>query len=136
MRKTLFTILTATALCGFADESTDTLTTVPMLKSPINRPFENEFIARQGFVYVRFAAAESDLIHTSSLYPGLGIGYRRLAGDGAADISVSGIGHAERRRDRFVWTAPKVSYIRYFEPNATKSAYVGGGLALSCLSTV
>ena len=128
MKKTLFTIFTATALFGFADE-TDPVTT-GFLRRPIsNSSFSKESVDREGFVYVRFAAAESDLIHRSPLYPGLGIGYRRLAGDGAADISVSGIGHAERRRDRFVWTAPKVAYIRYFDPNATKSAYVGGGLA-------
>lgn len=129
MKKTLFAILTATTLLGFADEPTDLLKIAPARRSLFNSPFSNESIDREGFVYVRFAAAENDLLHTSPVYPGLGIGYRRLAGDGAADISISGIGHAERRRDRFVWTAPKVAYIRYFDPNATQSAYVGGGLA-------
>lgn len=135
MRKTLFTMLTATALFGFADESINTFTTVPVEQSLPTLLSQSEFIARQGFFYVRFAAAESDLVHASSIYPGLGIGYRRLAGDGAVDISLSGIGHAEGRRERIFWNVPRGSYMHYLEPNATQSAYMGGGLAWGGISS-
>ncbi len=132
MKKTLFTILMATAVFAFSDESTNMLTSVSGLQSPSPlSPLSPQAAqtAKQGFFYVRFTAAENDLTDPSALLPGLGIGYRRLAGSGAADISISGIGHAERKSGRLVWTAPKTSYIQYFQPDAKTSAYVGGGLA-------
>lgn len=64
-----------------------------------------------------------------SLVPGLGIGYRRSSGQGAADVSISGIGIAEKKKGRFFWSAPKTSYIHYLQPDQKKSLYVGGGLA-------
>lgn len=91
--------------------------------------FEEKPIAKPAFFYIRFAAAESDITQINSLAPGLGIGYRRLAGDGAADISVSGIGYAEKKSGRIFWTAPKASYIHYFQPDKKESFYLGGGLA-------
>lgn len=127
MRNTLFTIFTAAALFGFADESTDA---VAMSKPSQNLSLCDEIVSGQGFVYVQFAVAESDLIHTVPLYPGAGIGYRRLVWEGAIDISINVVGRIKKRgRDRFFMTAPKVSYIHYLHPNATKSAYIGGGLA-------
>lgn len=65
----------------------------------------------------------------NSILPGLGIGYRRLAGDGAADISISGIGVAEKKNGKIFWTAPRASYLYYLQPDQIKSFYVGGGLA-------
>ena len=126
MRKTFCSIFTACALFSFADESTDP---VPMSRSSQNLSFCDEMIARKGFVYAQFAVGENDLIHTVPLYPGIGIGYRRLAWDGAIDISINIVGRIRKREDRFFLTAPKVSYIHYLHPNAMKSAYIGGGLA-------
>ncbi len=78
---------------------------------------------------MQFAVGENDLVHTVPLYPGLGIGYRRSAWDGAIDISINIVGFIRKREDRFFLTAPKVSYIHYLHPNGMKSAYIGGGLA-------
>lgn len=83
-------------------------------------------IAKSAFFYFRFAAAEKEM---DSVLPGLGIGYRRLAGNGAADISINGIGRAQKRNDCFFWSAPKASYIHYLQPNKQRSFYAGGGLA-------
>lgn len=128
MKKIISTILMAAPVLAFADQPINTLTTISDLPVP-NFPLQEPQIIKQGFFYVRFAAAERDVMHASSVNPGLGIGYRRLAGNGAADISFSGIGHSEHRNGRITWTAPKASYIHYLQPDAKKSAYVGGGLA-------
>ncbi len=127
MRYTLLSILlvvvvATTTLC-LADQSIDV--SQPALTDSL---FAEKQI-KQGFFYVRFAAAENNCTQPSSVLPGLGIGYRRLAGHGAADISISGIGRAEHRADRIFWTAPKASYVHYFQPAAKKSIYAGGGLA-------
>ncbi len=87
--------------------------------------FEETASPKLGFCYVRFVTAES----MNAVLPGLGIGYRRLAGNGAADISVSGIGIAEKKTGKIFWTAPKASYIHYLQPDKKRSFYVGGGLA-------
>lgn len=92
-------------------------------------PFEEKPFAKPAFFYVRFAAAENNITRPDTPLPGLGIGYRRLAGDGAADISISGIGYAEKNNDHLFWTAPKASYIHYLQPSQKESFYVGGGLA-------
>ena len=86
-------------------------------------------VAKPAFFYVRFAATEPDVIHMNAILPGLGIGYRRLAGNGAADISISGIGYAEGKNSKFLWAVPNTSYIHYLKPNEKQSLYLGGGLA-------
>lgn len=103
--------------------------TVSGLETPTRPLFEDGPITKPAFFYVHFAAAESDVTQMHSLLPGLGIGYRRLAGDGAADISISGIGYAEKKNSRIFWTFPKTSYIHYLQPDQKQSYYLGGGLA-------
>jgi hypothetical protein len=93
------------------------------------QPFQEPQVSKPAFFYVRFSAAESDVSRMSSPLPGLGLGYRRLAGNGAADISVSGIGFHEKKNSRILWTAPKATYLRYFNPDEQQSLYLGGGLA-------
>jgi len=130
MKKYIFTSLIAFAAVVSADQSIilPALTSEQML--PPNPLLQEEVpFEKRGFFYVRFAAAESDLTRMSSILPGLGIGYRRLAGNGAADISFNGIGRAEHRSGRVYWSAPKATYIHYLMPNAKKSPYLGAGLA-------
>src|SRR3989344_3263399 len=132
MKKTIFTILTAVISSAFADEPAIfpyDLTSAPQL------PPQETLVSKQGFFYVRFATAEGDLTRIGSILPGLGIGYRRLAGNGAADISISGIGRHERKKGEIFWTAPKASYIHYLQPDSQRSAYVGGGLAWGGIDT-
>lgn len=103
--------------------------TISDIKIPIQSFSENIQVSKSGFFYVRFAAAENDMARMDSVLPGLGIGYRRLAGNGAADISISGIGHSEKKNGQIFWTVPRASYLHYFRPDQTQSFYMGGGLA-------
>lgn len=124
MKNMILMILTALTTSAFADSS------IQMPPYRQGWQFTEEVpVVKRGFYYVRFTAVESDLVSPESILPGLGIGYRRLAGNGAADISLSGIGHAARKGNSYLWTAPKGSYIHYLKPDGKQSAYVGGGLA-------
>jgi hypothetical protein len=130
MKHIIFLFVMGFATIAFADQLI-----IPSEIVDSNLKFSSSFSnamkqrSKQGFFYVRFAAAEKNLARGSDILPGLGFGYRRLTGNGAADISISGIGISERKRNRFFWTAPKASYIHYLTPDAQKSTYAGGGLA-------
>ena len=124
MKKVLFSILTIATSCAFADEAPGVF--------PSSLPYQApklELVApKQGYFYLRFATAESDLAHSAgAVSPGLGLGYRRLAGDGAIDFSINGSGSSKFTKS--YWTLPKCSYFHYLEPHEKKSAYIGGGLS-------
>lgn len=104
-------------------------------ESQIKPHFEKAEASKPAFFYVRFTAAESDVARMGSVLPGFGVGYRRLAGNGAADISISGIGAQEKKNAQLYWTFPKASYLHYFRPDQKESFYVGGGLAWGGLET-
>lgn len=123
MKKLCFALLSV-AMCAFAD--------IPELQ-PI--AIEERVEPKSAFFYVQFAAGEHDVTQASAPVPGVGVGYRRLTASGAADLSFSGIGIAERKNARFIWTAPKVSYYHYLQPNADKSFYAGGGMAWGGVDT-
>jgi hypothetical protein len=132
MKNSFFALLlslTTTAL--FAEPSIQIPTSTPTFviepDFPRALPDQETLIQKQGFFYVRFIAGEHSF--AAAPVPGLGLGYRRLAGDGTADISFSGIGISEYRNSRYFWTAPKASYYHYLYPNGKTSFYVGGGLA-------
>jgi hypothetical protein len=109
MKKTLFILLGTLATCIFAEDID--LPSIQPISTQAHTP------SKTGFFYVRFIAADNDL-SSSSMVPGLGIGYRRLAGNGAADISFSGLGHKESSSHKYFWTAPKASYLYYLSPEA------------------
>jgi len=127
-------ILTALATTGlFASQDTYQ----PPHHPPRNMDFqtlsdpytEENFLEKNGFLYVRFSTAEGDLSQLNTPHPGLGLGYRRMAGEGAVDFSVSGLGHHEDKGKEFFWSAPKVTFIRYFSSDSDKSFYLGGAVA-------
>lgn len=99
------------------------------IKTPTKLFSEEMQVSKPAFFYVRFAAAESDVARMGSVLPGLGFGYRRLAGSGAADISIGGIGYKEAKNGKIFWTLPKASYLHYLQPDQKQSFYIGGGLA-------
>jgi hypothetical protein len=115
--------IASTAVNGAVSDAT------PSIQAPARPSVEDVSMARSGFFYVQFAVAENDLAHMQSVLPGFGLGYRRLAGNGAADISITGIGRREKRGSRLFWTSPKASYIHYLQPDHKQSFYLGGGLA-------
>lgn len=130
MKKILLNILAmsgafASAHSPFMPHSREMVT----FESKTDDLYEENSLAREGFIYVRFSAANENLAQMQAPHPGLGIGYRRLAGSGAVDISISGIGHQETSDRKFYWTAPKASFLYYLSPTGAKSAYLGGGLA-------
>lgn len=123
-------LLTCAAAYSFADQPIDLSATVSDLKSlPEISPPSDRVSPKKGHFYVRFTAAEGDLSHADQIVPGLGIGYRKQIGNGAADISASGLGLHEDKSYRWLWTFPKASYLYYFQPNAQRSAYAGCGIA-------
>ncbi len=132
MKKIIFLFFMGFATLAFSDQLIIPSETVD---SKLSFPNETKQSPKQGFFYVRFAAAEKKLKKNSDILPGLGFGYRKLTGNGAADISISGIGIQEDRNSKFVWTAPKASYIHFLTPEAQKSTYVGGGLAWGGISS-
>lgn len=100
--------------------------------TPVEAPL-TAYDVPNGFFYFQFFAGENDLSHSDrwhSLVPGIGLGYRRSAGNGgAADISITGIGRKEVGSGTAFWTAPKISYLRYITPDSSSSLYLGAGMA-------
>ncbi len=123
MKKTILSILIAVASFGFANVTLPSPSPLDLnAKMPSLEP-----ISKQGYYYLRFATSDADFIFANSICPGFGVGYRHLADDGAIDISMNGNGNFHFQKS--CWTAPKVSYLHYLNPDEEKSAYVGGGLA-------
>lgn len=118
--------------CGLAATlAADAIAPSPIVSTlpPENKQEFSSAPEREGFFYLRFMAGESEFSKAQLPLPGLGLGYRWIAGDAAVDLSVSGIGTHERNKDRFFWTFPKVSYQWYLSPKEATSLYLGGGLA-------
>ncbi len=134
MKKIILAFLIITSGIAFAEEQITLPTPITEFKPMTTLP-EPEKLDKKGFFYVRFTAMEGDIANAGSVLPGLGFGYRRLAGTGAADISISGIGRKEHKNARFMWSAPKASYLHYLQPDEKKSVYLGGGLAWGGIST-
>lgn len=130
MKNIIFMTLTLLSTCIFGEQPFD-LVSSNLDLAPLPVVFKETPVSKQSFFYLRFTAAESDLVHGQMVLPGVGVGYRRvsLSGDSAADISVSGIGREKYKQGRIFWTAPKASYMHYFRPDAKQTPYVGGGLA-------
>jgi hypothetical protein len=82
---------------------------------------------REGYIYIRFLTADADILQVNAVTPGLGLGYRRMVGDGAVDMSISGNG-SDRFRKAY-WTFPKASYLHYLTADKEQSFYAGGGIA-------
>ena len=124
MKKLICTILTSAATLAFGQDPI----VVEYNNSMPPLPSEEISTSKSGFFYVRFATGERDLARLDSVLPGFGLGYRRLAGDGAIDISTSGILREQGKGGQAFWTLPKVSYVHYLDPSSERSLYLGGGL--------
>ncbi len=129
MKKKIATIVCALASIGlFADAYqpfTPSLQHVTESKIVTTEPSE----LKQGLVYVRFLAADPSVFTQYQVHPGVGLGYRRLKGSSAFDISATTGGHGGHRRIAYTWSAPKVSYLHYVNPYADQTMYLGAGMA-------
>lgn len=135
MKKSILSAFLVMSICAFTDSSINVPNSISDPQFQSNLHPKEAPTTKEGFFYVRFAAAENNLTYLTSIVPGLGLGYRRLSGDGAADISITGLGHKENKSARFFWTAPKASYLYYLQPDAKASTYLGAGLAWGGLSS-
>jgi len=123
MNKALFSLFCFAATLIFAEGTTI------LFPDSVNAkvPPPDASLPKMGYFYLRFATADTDMIHSNAICPGIGLGYRRLAGDGAIDISINGNG--SNHFDKNCWNFPKLSYLHYLAPSGKQSAYLGGGLA-------
>lgn len=104
--------------------------------TPVEQPkeiVEVDTVTKDRFFYFRFSGAESDLSTPKTPVPGLGLGYRQRAGEGAVDLSIQGIGTSESRSDSYYFALPKATYISYAKPNGETTPYYGIGLAWGIL---
>lgn len=137
MKKAIITVLTAFSVLAFANESS-VAKTLPNISLDRTKDGNSSF-NKQGFSYVRLNAADSDRKAPFQVFPGLGVGYRLMIGNGALDISAHfssnqgyeyEIGKDEgEKTDRYFWTLPKLSYVHYATASKETSAYGGLGLA-------
>ena len=79
------------------------------------------------YSYIRMGISDSDAIHSVETIPGLGLGYRYALSSASIDISANYT--REFGESNYFYTAPKVSYLRYFSPAKEQSFYLGAGLA-------
>lgn len=137
MKKTITTaILTATAALAFANEPS--VKPLPDLSLDRKAPAKTEMTAsKPGFTYFRLGAADSHPTTSIQIVPGLGVGYRLKAGNGAVDLSAnySSAKGWKEESNSFFWTLPKASYVHYMNASGDQSAYGGVGLAWGGLKT-
>ncbi len=131
MKKTLATLfLTTFTAFGFAQA--ENLTANALEKR--NFPTDSQTVERNGTMYLKMSAAESELPKSDeNIMPGLGIGYRAAYGHHAADISTEGNRREIRdakghRTTNFSYTFPRANYLYYVSPQRSSSFYAGGGL--------
>lgn len=122
MKKMIATIVCAFTSLGLFADTYQTFT--PSLQHETE---SNEL--KKGLVYVRFLAADPSVFTQYQVHPGVGLGYRRLKGSSAFDISATTGGHGGHRRIAYTWSAPKVSYLHYIHPYADQTMYLGAGMA-------
>lgn len=113
-------ILSFTAALGFAQDL-----------ASMNAPKLNDQPAkRTSFGYVQMSVSDSDAINQFETVPGIGAGYRWALGSGALDFSANYTREIKAGdNEHFTYTAPKVSYLQYWNSKANSSAYAGLGLA-------
>lgn len=118
-------MLTITAVLGFADDSI----TQPSSTLPIEKAVEKQPV-NKSFGYARMSIADSDAIRAFQTLPGLGLGYRYNIDAAAIDVSANYTREvAGKENETYFYTAPRVSYLRYWNGEKDQSFYYGAGLA-------
>lgn len=85
---------------------------------------------KKSSLYFRLGGGETTNIH---VLPGMGFGYRWSSGVSAIDISTNYTRQLSKDHHKnYLYTLPKISYLRYLDNN-DQSFYVGGGLAWGSL---
>ncbi len=135
MKKTMTTaILTLAAALGFADEQP--AGALPLSANDL--PREKKILAAEtasnpSFTYFRMGVTDSYPADSVQVVPGLGLGYRMAAGDGAVDVSAN---YTRANKDgAYFYTLPKAAYLHYLTPQKNQSLYAGAGLAYGGLKS-
>ena len=107
MNKALSTLLLLASTFGFANE-----TPLPPKSEYITNADPIENLDTEGTFYLR-AVTTSQAFRGTTLFPGLGVGYRRFFGHSGVDFSLNySEGAGWRGTEKFIaWTYPKVSYL-------------------------
>ncbi|MES2272887.1 MAG: hypothetical protein V4487_01690 [Chlamydiota bacterium] len=95
---------------------------------------------KKSFVYLRMGVSDSHPTDSVKVLPGMGLGYRLIAGASALDLSATGNRYITRdaegeKKTTHFYTLPKANYLYYISPAKNNSLYVGGGLAWGGLKT-
>ncbi len=123
MKKIILSLAAITANIGFADSAIPEITTPPLPRVELVPVKQNRYL------YFVFTAGQNDLSQAQNIAPGLGIGIRQFAGNGAIDVAITGIGTQQNKNSSFACCLPKATYLHYFSPEEEQSMYFGGGLS-------
>ena len=127
MKKTFLTaILTFATTLGFSQEAQPESSLVLNVPSSNIQMVQLQPVAKNTFTYLKIGAADPRAEKSEVIIPGIGLGWRTVAGAGALDLSVSFSGGES---NNFLFTLPKVNYLHYLTPASDSSMYLGGGLA-------
>jgi hypothetical protein len=90
---------------------------------------------KEGILYVRFMASDPSVFTQYQVQPGWGLGYRRLQGVRAFDVTGMFSSHNNYKRKGYIWSFPKVSYLHYLNPLSNQTTYLGAGLSFGGMET-
>jgi hypothetical protein len=122
-------IVSLVSALGFAQEAP---IAQPSASFPTERKMSDQPASKGSFSYVRMGIADSDAINQFETLPGLGLGYRWALGNGALDVSANYTRELKKAdTENYFYTAPKVSYLHYWNSASNQSLYLGAGLSWS-----
>ncbi len=125
MKKQFATVLfsIATALCAedtLPEQPSAALPQVPVIA------VEKE-LNTTSYTYVRMGVSDTNAVSAFETIPSAGLGYRYAVSSAVIDVSATYT--REYGSENYFYTVPKVSYLRYYSPEAEQSFYYGAGLA-------
>ena len=125
-------LLTLATALAFADEQTLTQPTYGQnLPTEKKLAISEKTSLNKSYTYLRMGVTDTYPTNSVQIVPGLGLGYRLSAGDGALDLSANytrGKGLTGEETSYF-YTLPKATYLHYLAPTKGQSVYAGAGLA-------
>lgn len=139
MKKTFTTaFLTLATAFGFAQDVLPNLTQLEV--TPALPSIKEKVSPKKSFGYLRMGLSDTELNKTDvQVLPGVGLGYRLVAGSSAIDLSASFNRRKsvtdEGREETLHYTVPKANYLYYVNAESNNSFYAGAGLAWGGIDT-
>ncbi len=91
---------------------------------------------RKSHVYLRMNMTETTPGKRGPFVPGIGVGFRRVAGHSAIDFSAGYTSGKSHGRKSELITLPKLGYLYYLTPIQDRSFYAGPALAFGRVKTI